>query len=230
MKILHPLLSASVTLLHCLFAFTCSVKSRSDTCHCSRTRAMPISYSKALLILGTAALAPHCGRPRRVYSPLTTRHRTVCELNMWQLSFKQSFLEEAFGSVPALVVGTRAMCGDTAGLSYANSCIPFYPKKDFYTNCEQSFTWADSFILPCVEVRLRWWKKIMEIITPFMKNPVQLLRWLVELGFFHLCRRAGPERTYVVKPPPSMLPTRLLVSARQGQANWQREFQYQSVS
>jgi len=186
MKILHPLLSASVTLLHCLFAFTCYVKSRSDTCHCSRTRAMPISYSKALLILGTAALAPHCGRPRRVYSPLTTRHRTVCELNMWQLSFKQSFLEEAFGSVPALVVGTRAMCGDTAGLSYANSCIgfaliilPFYCKEDFCTNCEQSLTWADCF--------MRWSRtKMVEenhaIITPFMKNPVQLLHWRVELG------------------------------------------------
>ena len=51
------------SLLHCLFAFTCIVGPRSDASYCSRTRAMSISYNKALFSLGiTATLWRALGR------------------------------------------------------------------------------------------------------------------------------------------------------------------------
>ena len=73
MKISHPLLSTSYTFLHCLFAFTCTVRSRSDACHCSRTRVMPILYRKAFFILDITAtpwraLVKHMGYARDMKS------------------------------------------------------------------------------------------------------------------------------------------------------------------
>ena len=51
------------SLLHCLFAFTCTAGPRSDASHCNRTRAILISYNKALFSLGiTATLWRALGR------------------------------------------------------------------------------------------------------------------------------------------------------------------------